>query len=75
MVKAIRLDLPKLDDPIFSERPIISVPIARPHQAAAPETFEQLLAELKDVGEIRCGTVEKSMMEQLERGDLPKRWK
>jgi hypothetical protein len=72
MVKCVERKLTP-DDLIFKGGPQVFTPIARPPQAPPRKTPDRLLDELKDVGEVKRGTVERSLLERLEREELPKR--
>lgn len=67
-MKCIKRRIAGPDDPVFKSGPQVFVPISRPRQLAQDKTAAQLLDELKDVGEVKRRTVERSMREQLERG-------
>jgi len=72
MVKCIRRRIAGPDAPIFKNGPQVFAPISRPHQSAAGKSLEQLLDDLKNMGQVKRGTVERSLLEQLERGNLPR---
>ena len=67
MVKSVRRVL-KSDDSIFRG----GVQVFRPLPPSAAKA-SRLLDSLKQVGDVKRGTVEESLYEQLERGELPKR--
>ncbi len=58
MAKLTKLPSPGPDDPIFSQKPIVSSPVGRPSPGIN-------LDELRKVPDIKRGTLEESMLQQI----------